>query len=39
MLESFKASGAIGGWGASVHSVNGGQVVLQAGADMLQVPL
>ena len=38
MLEHFKAVGAIGGWGASVHSVHGGQVALQAGADMLQVP-
>ena len=38
LLESLKASGAIGSWGASVHSVHGGQVALAAGADMLQVP-
>ena len=38
LLESLKASGALGSWGASVHSVHGGQVALAAGADMLQVP-
>jgi aryl-alcohol dehydrogenase-like predicted oxidoreductase len=38
LLGSLKASGAIGGWGASVHSVRGGQIALAAGADMLQVP-
>mgnify|MGYP003319806450 CR=1 FL=1 len=38
VLTSLKASGTIGGWGASVHSVRGGQIVLSAGADMLQVP-
>jgi aryl-alcohol dehydrogenase-like predicted oxidoreductase len=38
VLESAKARGAIRSWGASVHSVRGGQLALAAGADMLQVP-
>ena len=37
-LESMRTAGKFGAWGASVHSVNGGQVALAAGAKMLQVP-
>ena len=36
-LAALKASGAVGSWGASVHSVRGGQIALAAGADMIQV--
>ena len=38
LLESLRQAGKFGAWGASVHSVNGGQVALGAGAQMLQVP-
>ena len=37
-LNGWVREGAIGGWGASVHTVNGGQIMLDAGATMLQVP-
>ena len=37
-LNGWVREGAIGGWGASVHTVNGGQILLSAGASMLQVP-
>ena len=38
LLESLRAAGKFGAWGASVHTVNGGQIALSAGAQMLQVP-
>eukprot|EP00966_Prymnesium_polylepis_P294923 6810666-Prymnesium_polylepis.1 len=38
LLETLRQAGKFGAWGASVHSVNGGQVALAAGAQMLQVP-
>ena len=38
LLESLRVAGKFGAWGASVHSDNGGQVALAAGAQMLQVP-
>lgn len=38
LLESLQAAGKFGAWGASVHTVNGGMVALNAGAGMLQVP-
>ena len=37
LLESLRVAGKFGAWGASVHSINGGQVALGAGAQMLQV--
>ena len=38
LLESFRAAGKFGAWGASVHTVNGGMIAMNAGAGMLQVP-
>lgn len=37
-LHQLKLDRHIEAWGASVHTVDGGCIVLQAGADMLQVP-
>ena len=38
LLNSLRAAGKIGAWGASVHTVNGGTIALAAGAQVLQLP-